>query len=85
MNKKCRVTFCDEISKVVGTVISRQDYTVEERKSSWWSAEEEASKNQSHNSNSTQSIPQIQIQEPPLIFTVSEHSQQNQYLQFQWR
>jgi hypothetical protein len=33
---------------------------------------------------STQSIPQIQIQEPPLIFTVSEHSQQNQYLQFQW-
>jgi hypothetical protein len=39
-NKKRRLTFAPEISKVIGTVISREDYTFKEKKSCWWSAKE---------------------------------------------
>jgi hypothetical protein len=38
--RKRRLTFAPEISKVIGTVISREDYTVEEKKSCWRSAKE---------------------------------------------
>jgi hypothetical protein len=38
--RKRRLTFAPEISKVIGTVISLEDYTVEERQSCWWSAQE---------------------------------------------
>jgi hypothetical protein len=40
MIRKRRLTFAPEISKVIGTVISREDYTVEEKKRCWWSARE---------------------------------------------
>jgi hypothetical protein len=39
-NKKRRLTFAPEISKVIGTVLSREDYTVKEMKRCWWSAKE---------------------------------------------
>jgi hypothetical protein len=35
--KKRRLTFAPEISKVIGTVISREEYTAEEKKSCRWS------------------------------------------------
>jgi hypothetical protein len=35
--KKRRLTFAPEISKVIGTVISREDYTVKEKKNCYWS------------------------------------------------
>jgi hypothetical protein len=35
--RKRRLTFAPEISKVIGTVLSRQDYTVEENKNCYWS------------------------------------------------
>jgi predicted metalloprotease len=38
--RKRRLTFAPEISKVVGTVISREDYTAEEMKRCWWSSKE---------------------------------------------
>jgi hypothetical protein len=40
MNKTRSLTFAPEISKVVGTVISREDYTAEEKERCWWSATE---------------------------------------------
>jgi hypothetical protein len=60
MSKKRRVTFAPKISKVVGRVIAREDYTVEEKKRVWWSPKE-ASKSRTHCMR--------------LILTVREHGQ----------
>jgi hypothetical protein len=38
--KKRRLTFAPTIATVVGTALSREDYTVQEKKNCWWAAEE---------------------------------------------
>jgi hypothetical protein len=45
--KRRRLTFAPVISKVIGTVLSRRDYTVQEKLNCWWSLSE-VSKSRTH-------------------------------------